>query len=248
MVETIKDLVVSSRAGDVLALQYAGHGTTVEDLDQDELEEDRGRNLVDEALCPVDFAQGNLLIDDDLGEIWDLLPDGVSLTMFFDSCHSGGNQRAALPVPTARNARPRLVRLSSRAAAAYRRKRGKQRAHTTSRDHERGVFFGACQPDEVAWESNGQGDFTRRAVPLLREALAGSTNQEFFEQVLAAFGDDRRQTPVLLPPGLTSRRLLSAAVPERAVVVDELVTTSPQARRDHAVATILRGVAELLES
>ena len=247
MVEMIKDLVVSSRAGDVLALQYAGHGTTVEDLDQDELEEDRGRNLVDEAICPVDFSQGNLLIDDDLGEIWDLLPDGVSLTMFFDSCHSGGNQRAVLEVPTARNARPRLVRLSSRAAAAYRRKRGKQRAHTTSRDHERGVFFGACQPDEVAWESNGQGDFTRRAVPLLREALTGSSNQEFFEKVLAAFGEDRRQTPVLLPPGLTSRPLLAASTPQRAAEVD-VVASSPQSRRDRAVASILRGVADLIES
>lgn len=249
MVEMIKDLVVSSRAGDVLALQYSGHGTTVEDLDQDELEEDRGGNLVDEAICPVDFGQGNLIIDDDLGEIWDLLPDGVSLTMFFDSCHSGGNQRALLPdVPSARNARARLVRLSPRAAAAYREKRGTQRPHTTSRDHERGVFFGACQPDEVAWESNGQGDFTRHAVALLRDALTGSSNQEFYELVLEAFGQSRRQTPVLLPPGLTSRRLLASSTPARAAVVDELVTTSTQTRRDHAVASILRGVADLIDS
>ena len=42
MVETIKDLVVSSRAGDVLALQYSGHGTTVEDFNHDEEPEFEG--------------------------------------------------------------------------------------------------------------------------------------------------------------------------------------------------------------
>ena len=84
----------------MLALQYAGHGTTVPDLDGDEAVEDsRTGSLVDEAICPVDFAAGNLIVDDDLGEIWDLLPSGVSLTMFFDSCHSGGSQRELRPVP-----------------------------------------------------------------------------------------------------------------------------------------------------
>ena len=149
MVEMIKDLVVSSRAGDVLALQYSGHGTTVEDFDHDEKPEFEGDTaLVDEAICPVDFSSGNLLIDDDLGEIWDLLPDGVSLTMFFDSCHSGGNQRdLTLDVPTANDARARLVRLTPRTVAAYRKKRGTRRIRSTG-DRERGVFFAACRPDD----------------------------------------------------------------------------------------------------
>jgi hypothetical protein len=249
MVEMIKDLVVSSRAGDVLALQYSGHGTTVEDLDHDEKAEFEGDSArVDEAICPVDFTGGNLLIDDDLGEIWDLLPDGVSLTMFFDSCHSGGNQRAlTLDVPTAEDARARLVTLSPRAVAAYRSKRGTRRSRTSSGDNERGVFFGACQPDEVAWESDGQGDFTRLAVPLLREALAGSTNQEYFESLVAALGEQRRQTPVLLPTHLMSRRLLGSAEPDRAAVVPELIAGAGT-KRDRAVASILRSVADLIES
>ena len=135
MVEMIKELVVSSRSGDVLALQYSGHGTTIEDLDGDEKPEFEGDTaLVDEAICPVDFTSGNLLIDDDLGEIWDLLPDGVSLTMFFDSCHSGGSQRAlVLEVPTATSAKARLVRLTPRAVEAYRRKRGARRSRPSVR-------------------------------------------------------------------------------------------------------------------
>ena len=187
MVEMIKDLVVSSRAGDVLALQYSGHGTTVEDFDHDEKAEFEGDPArVDEAICPVDFTGGNLLIDDDLGEIWDLLPDGVRLTMFFDSCHSGGNQRKlSLEIPTATNV-PRSA--GPPHAHARWRRTGRSAARsgprTSTGDRERGVFFGACQPNEVAWESDGQGDFTRIAVPLLQQARAGSTNQEFFESVL----------------------------------------------------------------
>ncbi len=249
MVEMIKDLVVSSRAGDVLALQYSGHGTTVEDFDHDEKAEFEGDPArVDEAICPVDFTGGNLLIDDDLGEIWDLLPDGVSLTMFFDSCHSGGNQRKlSLEIPTDTKSRARLVRLSPRAEAAYRKKRGTKRARASTGDRERGVFFGACQPNEVAWESDGQGDFTRIALPILQQAGKGSTNQEFFESVLKAFGKDRRQTPVVVPPYLTSEPLLGGSEPQRAVVIPELIA-STGTKRDQAVASILRSVADLIES
>ena len=94
IVERIQDLIVKSHAGDVLVLQYSGHGTTIDDLDGDELEEaKRTGETKDEALCPVDFRDGELLIDDDLGQLWDLLPEGVNLTVFFDSCHSGGGQR-----------------------------------------------------------------------------------------------------------------------------------------------------------
>ncbi|MEO7352260.1 MAG: caspase family protein [Marmoricola sp.] len=261
MVERIKELIVSSRPGDVLALQYAGHGTTVEDFNHDELPEFQGDSaLVDEAICPVDFNSGNLLIDDDLGEIWDLLPEGVSLTMFFDSCHSGGSQRdLTLEVPTAKDARARMAVLSPRAVAAYRRKRGTRRVRPAVGDNERGVFFGACKPDELAWERDGHGDFTRLAVPLLPQALAGASNEAFLDRVLAAFGAKRKQTPVLLPPHLTSRRLLGSAVPDRAVVIGEQVVHAlpdpppalppgPVTARDRAVAKVLRGVADLVES
>jgi hypothetical protein len=167
--------------------------------------------------------------------------------MFFDSCHSGGNQRAlTLDVPTEKGAKARLVRLTPRTVAAYRKKRGANRRRSAG-DRERGVFFAACRPDEVAWESDGHGDFTRVAAPLL-EALSGSTNQQFLEQVLAAFGADRKQTPVLLPPHLTTRRLLGAEQPQRAL--PDLPGTLPGTvtPRDRAIAKVLRSVADLVES
>ena len=71
------------------------------------------------------------------------------------------------------------------------------------------MYFGACRADEVAFESNGQGDFTRIAVPLLEQALTARPTSSSTTQVLAAFGDGRRQTPVLLPPYLVNQRLLT---------------------------------------
>ena len=59
----------------------------------------------------------------------------------------------------------------------------------------RDVTFAACQPHEVAWESNGQGDFTVRGTAVLRERGLGLTNQTFYEAVLDRFGPSPRQTP-----------------------------------------------------
>lgn len=261
IVEGIQDLIVKSKAGDVLVLQYSGHGTTIDDLDGDELEEaKRTGETRDEALCPVDFREGELLIDDDLGQMWDLLPADVNLTVFFDSCHSGGGQRNVLtPDDAGTTRKARLVRMTSENVEAYKRKRGGLPQATRSLDTERSVYFGACQATELAFESNGQGDFTRIALPRIREFTTG-TNQQFFDAVLADFGDVRRQTPVLLPPGLTSRTFLArvseaaksglaaAPPPGPPAPPEASVLPAGATRREQAVASILRGVADLLES
>ncbi len=277
MVERIQSLVVTSRPGDVLVLQYAGHGTTVVDLNKDEAEEDKGAvELRDEAICPVDFRDGNLLIDDDLGELWDQLPEGVSLTIFFDSCFSGGGQRNLIEPPSTPEEvrRPRLVALDSDTETAYRERRGHTNPVKVSRDDERGVFFGACLSTEVAWETGSHGDFTSIAIPLLHKALeASSSNKQFFEELLRAFGSARRQTPVLRPPRLEARGLLVAVDSETAATDQPLPLEATQAlvptpapisngsgdgegpkraatvsRREQAVVSILRGVADLIES
>jgi len=56
----LKELVADARAGDVLAVTYAGHGTEVPDLDGDETGGTNGNR--DEAMCPVDFAAGRFLV------------------------------------------------------------------------------------------------------------------------------------------------------------------------------------------
>ncbi|HET7436197.1 MAG TPA: hypothetical protein VFN10_15920, partial [Thermoanaerobaculia bacterium] len=81
--------------------------------------------------------------------------------------------------------------------AAFRRANG-----LTSRSASRGpdtmqeVVFSACRPEELAWESNGQGDFTRNAVALLR-AGASFTNAELQHTLVERFTPSGRQHPML---------------------------------------------------
>lgn len=268
----IRGLITASGPGDHLVVQYAGHGTTAPDLDRDEAREDADSvdGLRDEAICPVDFLDGQLILDDDLGALWDELPPGAGLTVFFDSCHSGGAQRVVIPVPDARpDQRPRLVRLPRSAEDKFVAAR---KATVTpaprSRDRERGAFFGACLPDEVAWESDGHGDFTTRIIPLLAQAGTTLTNRDLFDQVLLAFGAGRRQTPVLRPPDWETAPVFGGppadmspppvpggTVPgQQAGPAEQTVSgLAPVQRdgvsaRDRAMASVLRGLADLIES
>ena len=202
----------------MLAVQYSGHGTFVPDLDGDE---DDGDVASDEALCPVDFrGTGRLVIDDDLARIWDVIPEGVSLTAFFDSCHSGSANRAPTPLPQrTTGSRPRAgpahrpgphgVSRRSGRGGAERRERdpaGGDEGGAGFRDRRRSaiprnagvrreVLVSACRATEVAWESDGQGDFTRAALPLLTSGVGTVSNRAFVRSVVEIFGPGRRQTP-----------------------------------------------------
>ena len=77
----LTELIRSSRPGDVLVFQYSGHGTQLRDLNGDETDGDSPG--LDEALCPIDFADGRFLIDDDLATVFDQAPAGVSMTVFY---------------------------------------------------------------------------------------------------------------------------------------------------------------------
>lgn len=76
-------LVEGARAGDVLVFHYSGHGSQVPDRNGDELDH------IDECLVPIDHDWDDPLLDDDLGNIIRLVPDGVNLTIILDCCHSG---------------------------------------------------------------------------------------------------------------------------------------------------------------
>jgi hypothetical protein len=223
------ELVTGSSAGDVLAIQYSGHGTTAPDLDDDEKTSGQIGNLEDEALCPVDFRTGELIIDDDLGRIWDLLPEGVSLTLFFDSCHSGSAQRKLIPLEDANQAtaedsaqgsRRRHVVLTRESRSLFRQKRGyglaagqptpRTLSDTGGRRQgtpaPREMLFSACRPDEYAYETAGYGDFTRKTTPLLGTALGKLSNEAFHLEIATGFNP--RQHPELHGPDSGKGRTL----------------------------------------
>lgn len=88
VVRGIKDLLAGAASGDVLVFTNSSHGTYVAEAGGDE-------PMYDEALCPYDTSE-NLLVDDELRELFAEIPEGVSFTFISDSCHSGTVSRAAI--------------------------------------------------------------------------------------------------------------------------------------------------------
>jgi len=84
MIDAYTQIVVDSEDGDAIFLHYSGHGTKVVDENGDE---DDG---YDEALVPVDYNEGGLILDDDLFDILiKPLREGVHMVSLMDCCHSG---------------------------------------------------------------------------------------------------------------------------------------------------------------
>lgn len=83
----LEDLLSGAKGGDILVFTNASHGTYIADTDGDEPK-------YDEAICPYD-TDSNLLIDDELRELFMNIPKDVRLSVISDSCHSGSVTRAA---------------------------------------------------------------------------------------------------------------------------------------------------------
>ncbi|MGH9972093.1 MAG: caspase family protein [Pyrinomonadaceae bacterium] len=88
IVSGLEALLRGAQAGDVLVFTNASHGTYLADTDGDEPK-------YDEAICPHD-TDSNLLIDDELRELFKNIPKDVRLTVISDSCHSGSVTRAVV--------------------------------------------------------------------------------------------------------------------------------------------------------
>ncbi|RYE42322.1 MAG: caspase family protein [Hyphomicrobiales bacterium] len=244
------ELVSGGTAGDLLVVQYAGHGSNVDDLDDDEsagVDPDDDR---DEALCPVDFRDGELLIDDDLGRVWDLLPSGVDLTLFFDSCHSGSANRglaeadvSAAHRNTPPDTRPRYVVLDDATQAKYRKLRGAASEALERPDRE--LLFSACRAAELAYETAGHGDFTVKAAPLVAAAVGSVTNREYLDRILDGFG--ARQSPEIHgAQELYDKTFLRSAGSNGRVIAPPIVATNGH-NQVQAVAAFLRATADLLD-
>jgi len=84
----LRTLLTGAKAGDVLVFTNSSHGTYVADTSGDE-------EMYDEAMCPYD-CRDNLLLDDELRELFANLPKDVHMAVISDSCFSGTVTRAAV--------------------------------------------------------------------------------------------------------------------------------------------------------
>ena len=72
----------------------------------------------------------------------------------------------------------------------------------------RWINLSACLPTEVAWERNGQGDFTRAALEVLRGSGPTLTNAGFMRRLYQRHANSLEQTPVLDARPGDERRIL----------------------------------------
>jgi hypothetical protein len=204
--KALRDLVASGRPGDVLAFQYSGHGTSFQDESGPRRDENDGK---DEAIVTVDYQQGRFILDDELFEIFSGLAEGVSLTCFFDCCHSGSMSRAAtlnfvreLKETRDDDVKTRFIDPTPEMRKEYRRLRQGARAFGTrslrSSEDLKAIVFSACRDDELALERAGHGVFTTRVTPTLQTAFdSATTNAAFQTQIVQAFGAGSSQNPAL---------------------------------------------------
>jgi metacaspase-1 len=98
----LRDMISRAEPGDVLVFYYSGHGSQVRDRDGDELTDG-----LDEIICPydMDWDRRTYILDDELDEIFGVLPPEVLLEAFFDCCFWGADARGLEPAP-----RPEFLR------------------------------------------------------------------------------------------------------------------------------------------
>lgn len=84
IINAISWFVSNLQSGDTLFFHYSGHGTSITDINKDEID---GR---DEGIVPLDYATNGLILDDWFyANLIQRVPTGVTLYGFFDCCHSG---------------------------------------------------------------------------------------------------------------------------------------------------------------
>lgn len=151
----IKTLLAGARYGDVLVFQNSSHGTYVLDTGGDE------PDRYDEALVPYDF-QRNLILDDELRELFADLGRGVRLSVISDSCHSGSVTRM-VAAPVMPPPRPRLLRPAAYGAPDLpadelaKLKTNHQKTYPQSGMKE--ILVSGCTAKQYSYDAHIAGDF-----------------------------------------------------------------------------------------
>jgi hypothetical protein len=187
ILSTLKELIASAGEGDVLVFTNSSHGTYLADTSGDEAR-------YDQAMCPYDCAQ-NLIIDDELRELFTPLPEGVHLTVISDSCFSGtvtrvllGENIPGLALPDER--RVRFLDPSLRGDRVlenpWRAKPKNREKYPESEMHE--VLLSGCNDKEYSYDARigdtYHGAMTYHALQVIREADYDLTYAELHERML----------------------------------------------------------------
>ena len=200
LTEMRQHLIEPATPGDVHVFFYAGHGSQVTNSRSTELDKK------DETIVPADAHQGAWDIrDKELRHFFnEVLDKGASLTVFFDSCHSGSVARGLVPVGKARFLPPDPRDIGEVV--------GVEPDDARPAPEERGALvFSATQDYQLAKEATDEehntqhGAFTLALLHVLRTAPPHESASETFRRVKAKLQTNGSpQEPVLA--GLVEHR------------------------------------------
>jgi hypothetical protein len=190
----LEKLVKEAVAGDVLAITYSGHGTSVRDRSGDEAD---GR---DEAWCLYDGT----FTDDEIRAIISKLAPGVSLTVISDSCHSGTVTRAFMSAAHDGHddyAKARYMPPEDDIDAFAVSALPVKKAIFQPRAQMKEVLLSGCKSTEYSYDAriNGQncGAFSYHSIQILKSNPA-MTYAEFYQKLRKKLPSGRfPQTPQL---------------------------------------------------
>jgi uncharacterized caspase-like protein len=187
--EAISKIVADTGRDDIAVITYSGHGTWVPDENDDEVD---GR---DEALCPYDITQGQILTDDELYEIFSNRKRGARIIVISDSCHSGTVTRAANLMPGAEKESWNFQKIRFLApefyikddAALLRRARQVEKIRANGRIRAAAVLLSGCKDDEYSYDAwfNGRpnGAFTYAALQTLKNLPDTATYRDWYKEI-----------------------------------------------------------------
>ncbi len=192
MRDAINATIGAAKSGDLVVIQYSGHGSFVPDTDGDE------PDGTDECLCPYDINSKGPITDDELSAMFMARAHGVKILMISDSCHSGTVAKFA-PITTprttkAKDAPVRKVRflppanfLSSKAVNKL-GVRSMRPGSPPGRHH--GLLMAGCQDTEYsydAWfEGRANGAFSFVALRELAKLPATAKYKDWFKKIRTA--------------------------------------------------------------
>ena len=162
------ELLAGSARGDVLVFTNSSHGTYVADRDGDE-------SRYDEAMCPYD-CETDLIVDDELRELFAGLRPGVRLAVVSDSCHSGSVTRdPMLDTPDGRRRRYIDPRALDRAVVPDVRRRARPKRETAYPESSmKEVLLSGCRADQYSFDARFgrkyHGAMTNTAMGIIADA------------------------------------------------------------------------------
>ena len=189
MHEAISKIVGDTGRDDIAVITYSGHGTWIADEDGDEPD---GR---DEALCPHDITEGNVLTDDELYDIFSDRRRGARIIMISDSCHSGTVNRARTIMPGAENDPWNFQKIRFLApefylkgdAARLRRARQVENVKASGKIRAASVLLSGCKDDEYSYDAwfNGRpnGAFTYVALHTLKDLAGDAVYRDWYRSI-----------------------------------------------------------------